>query len=91
MVPADHGVHGVLHWELQPEGGLAHLGGVILTGKGGGSQLASSPEEEAERDGALPWAWPNSPAYIGCKKQPASQHGRGGDVKGGPEGDLRKR
>ena len=91
MAPADHGVDSVLHWELQPEGGLAHLGGVILTGKRGGSQLASSPEEEAEREGALPWAWPSSPAHIGCKKQPVSQHGRGGDIKGCHEGDLRKR
>ena len=68
VAPADHGVDSILHGQLQLEGGLACLGAVILTGKRGGSQLASSPGEETERERALPWAWPSSPAHIGDKK-----------------------
>ena len=91
MAPADHGVDSILHGQLQLEGGLACLGAVILTGKRGGSQLASSPGEETERERALPWAWPSSPAHIGGKKQLVSQGGCERDVKGDREGDLGRR
>lgn len=91
MAPADHGVDRILHRELQPEGGLAGPGGVVLTGKRGGCRWAGAPEEEAGREGAQAQAWPCSPAHIGREEQPVSQLGLGVDIKGDHEGDLRKR
>lgn len=65
VAPADHGIDGILHWELQLGGGPAGPGGAVLTGGRGGA-LAGAPEEEAGYEGAQTCAWPCSPAHVGC-------------------------
>lgn len=91
MAPADHSVDSILHRDLQLEGGLAGPRGIILTGERRETQLASASEEEARPEEAPSQAWLHLPAYIGHQKQPVSQHGLGGDIKGDRKGHLRKR
>lgn len=58
--PADHDVDGVLHRQLQPGGGPAGPGGVVLAG-GRGAALAGAPDEEVGPRGRGPVP---SPAHL---------------------------
>ena len=87
MAPADHGVDGILHGQLQLEGSL----GLLFSLEKKEDPSWQVPQGRRLREGALPWAWPSSPAHIGSKKQLVSQGGRGGDMKADRESDLVRR